>query len=288
MHELPMRQLFSACLKALAVFAGMLFFTAGVEGADADAKPAPAGIDEELKAAQIMEESVMTGIGTEGKSEPSQEDLKKIAHIYQQIVERNPKNAKAWNAEAEFLWRIDRHRDAMAEWMNAETLDPTNAVVANHLGGCHIELGNAKIATEFFEQATKLDPRNALYQFNAGNTCFLFRHQMTNDANNEQAVLSRSLDHFRMASQIEPFNIEYAQAYAQAFYSVQSPDWNTALIAWNHYLEITDQKDFAYSNLARINLKLGHKKEARDDLAKIESKKFDILKNHLLLQIGTD
>ncbi len=151
---------------------------------------------------------------------------------------------------------------------------------------CYLELGHAKKATEYFERAAKLDPKNALYQYYAGNTAFLFRHEMTNSTDDERAVILRSVIHFQMATQIEPFNIDYALAFAQAFYSLLPPDWNAALQAWIHYLQITDQKDFAYSNLARVNLKLGNKEEARENLAKIGDEKFAAMKKHMLLEIN--
>jgi len=66
---------------------------------------------------------------------------------------------------------------------------------------------------------------------------------------------------------------------------MQQQDWNAALKAWTHYLEVTDQKDFAYSNLARVNLKLGHKKEAAEALSMIKSEKFASLKQHLQEEI---
>jgi len=284
MHELPKRQLFSACRGALPLLAGVAFFVAQAGAADAG-KP-QAAPDDQIRAVRIAENAVFAGMGDSGKNEPTQEDLDKLARLYKQLVEQNPKSAEAWNAEAEYQWRIEKHPEAMAEWMTAEKLDPENAAVAGHLAACYLELGRAKRATEYFERAAKLDPKNALFEFNAGNTSFLFRHEMTNSTDNEQAVILRSVIHFQRAAQIEPFNIDYAQAYAQAFYSLLPPDWNTALQAWIHYLQITDQKDFAYSNLARVNLKLGNKQEARENLAKIESEKFAALKKHLLLEIN--
>jgi len=284
MHELPKRQLFSACRGALSALAGAVFFAVQAGAADAGGKSSP--LNDEINAARITETAVFAGSGSSGNSEPAPEDLEKLARLYKQIVDQNPKSAEAWNAEAEYQWRIEKHPDAMVEWMTAEKLDPENAAVAGHLAACYLELGRAKTATEYFERAAKLGPKNALFQFDAGNTSFLFRHELTNSTDNEQAVILRSMIYFQKAAQIEPFNIDYAQAYAQAFYSLLPPDWNTALQAWIHYLQITDQKDFAYSNLARVNLKLGNKQEARENLAKIENEKFAPLKKRLLLEIN--
>ncbi|MGB8354183.1 MAG: tetratricopeptide repeat protein [Chthoniobacteraceae bacterium] len=283
MHEQPKRQLFSACRGPLLLLAGAGISFAQAGAADAGKLEAPA---EQIRSVRIAEAAIFAGMGASGKDEPTQEDLNKIARLYKQIVVQYPKSADAWNAEGEYEWRIENHPDAMVEWMTAEKLDSNNSAVAGHLAACYLELGYAKKATEYFEKAAKLDPKNALFQFNAGNSSFLFRHELTNSTDNEQAVILRSFIHFQMASQLEPFNIDYAQAYAQAFYSLLPPDWNKALEAWSHYLQITDEKDFAYSNLARVNLKLGHKQEARENLAKIGNEKFAALKKHMLLQIN--
>gem|GEM_PF-1811761 len=279
-----MRQLFSACRNVFLLMGCAMLCINGAKAEENKGKPANP-LEQELQAAFVTENAVLTGITDDGKSPASQDKLEKVAHIYARIVERNPKNVAALNACAEYLWRIERRQEAMAKWTAAETLEPGNAVVINHLGGCHLALGDAKRATEYFERAAMLDPGNALYQFNAGNTSYLFRHEMTTGTDTAEAVMLRSLDHFRRAAKIDPFNVEYARAYAETFYMVQPPDWNGALQAWTHYLEITDQKDFAYSNLARVNIKLGHNKDARDNLARIENAKFAPLKEHLLQQM---
>lgn len=144
-------------------------------------------------------------------------DLEKVAGIYAEIVKRHPSNADALDASAEFLWSIDWRSDAMAQWETAETLAPKNAEIANHLGGCHLALGNAKRATEYFERAAQLDPESALYHFNAGNTCFVFRREISDATHDADAVMLRALDHFRQAALLEPFNAEYARSFAETF-----------------------------------------------------------------------
>jgi tetratricopeptide (TPR) repeat protein len=283
MHEPAKRQLFSAFSRIAPVLCCALFFLPQAFAPDTDAK-SPA-LEQELQAARLTEAAVLAKDADRENAQAARDDLEKLARIYAQISSRYPKSAEALNTWAEYLWKIERRQEAMEKWLAAESLEPDNAAVANNLGGCQLALANAKKAAEYFERAAKLDPGNAPYQFNAGNTCCMFRHQMAGDGGDAEPVLLRALDHFREAARIDPFSIEYARSYAETFYIMQQPDWNAALKAWTHYLEITDQKDYAYSNLARVNLKLGHKKEAGENLAMIKGEKFVLFKQHLQQEI---
>lgn len=283
MHEPAKRQLFSAPKRiVLAACCVILFVTVAFPR---DATPESRALEQELQAARLTEAAVFSKHAGHEETQAAREDLEKMAHIYAHISSQYPKSAEALNAEAEYLWKIGQRQDAMEKWFAADSLDPNNPEVINNLGGCQLALGNAKNATEYFERAAKLDPTNALYQYNAGNTCYLFRHQMAGDGGDAEAVLLRALAHFREAARIDPFSVEYARSYAETFYIMQQPDWNAALKAWTHYLEISDEKDFAYTNLARVNLKLGHKKEAGGDLERIKGAKFALLKQHLQQEI---
>jgi tetratricopeptide (TPR) repeat protein len=280
MHERSSRQLFSASFIALRAVCLVACLGSRAHAVDADASTWE--LDRELQAASVTENTLLTKYDEEGVAGVSRANQEKIALIYQQIVAQHPKNARALNAYAEYLWKIERRPDAMVKWEEAEILDPENGAVANNLGGCHLAFGDAKKATEYFERAARLNPKTALYQFNAANTCYLFRHQIATATETAETVMNRALDHFRQAAQIEPFNVDYARAYAETFYAFEKPDWSLALHAWKHYLDITDQKDFAYLNLARVNLKMGHKGEAREDLARIQNPGFTPLKERFM------
>jgi tetratricopeptide (TPR) repeat protein len=101
-------------------------------------------------------------------------------------------------------------------------------------------------------------------------------------------MIQRALRHFAEAARLEPLNVEYAKAYGDTFYYLQPPDWTTALAAWQHYLEITPHKDFAYSNLARVHMELGQKTEARACLVQIHAPDFDHLKARLNQRIDAE
>jgi tetratricopeptide (TPR) repeat protein len=240
----------------------------------------------ELRAAKIVATAVLSSTQT---AKPGCEDLEKVARIYDGIIKRNPRSSDARMDYADFLWASSRRDEALAQWQAAEKIDPDNAALADSLGAAHLALGDAVRATAFLDRASKLEPANARYHFKLGNAIYLFRHELIGViAPSEPAVLDRALEHLRKAAELEPQNAQYAAGYAETFYGIPQPDWSAALVAWRHVLEVSEDKDFAYVQLARVNLKLGHKKEARELVSKIQGKEFSPVKQRLLKQIGPE
>ncbi|MGV3531791.1 MAG: hypothetical protein ACO1QR_05425, partial [Chthoniobacteraceae bacterium] len=80
---------------------------------------------------------------------------------------------------------------------------------------------------------------------------------------------------------LEPQNPEYAKSYAETFFGLAKPDWDTAAKAWESYIAVSANKDFGYANLSRVYMKAGKKAEARDALAKMSTAEFAPLKKRL-------
>lgn len=275
MHSTHQRQLFSFRKPGLLWLATLVISHA----------IAASEVDNELQAAQLFESTLLSRINPGAPSESERADLDKIDSIYLQIINKNPGNVDARNVYAEYLWRIKRPAEAMAQWEAAQKVDPKNALVAYHLGGCHLALGDAKTAANYFSQAAMLEPRNAFYHFTKGNTFFLFRDEA---GDSRESAITTAFAELKQATELEPFNIEYAKAYAETFYGVPSPDWNEALKAWGRFLEISGDTDLANSHLARVNLNLGRKKEARACLEAVKDPKFDHLKRRLSERIDKE
>ena len=177
----------------------------------------------------------------------------------------------------------------MSEWLAAEQIEPGNATVLDHLGGAFLAAGAVKKSAAYYGQAVASAPGNAAAQFSFANVLFLFRHQLLDARQPDaEAVLQRALGHFAAASRLEPLNADYARAYAETFYTMARPDWSAALAAWQHFLEVTPQKDFANTNLARVYMKLGQKTEARSRLNEIHGGDSARLKARLLERIEAE
>lgn len=210
------------------------------------------------------------------------EEMRKMERIYADLVAKYPKDAMVKNVQAEFFWNIGDRARAVEGWLAAEKLDPANATVLDHLGGSFLGAGDAKKAAGYYARATASAPGNAAYHFNYANVAYLFRHELLDASHPDAAaVLRHALTHFAEASRLQPLNPEYSRAYAETFYTLPDPDWPTALLAWQHFYEITPGKDFALINLARVHIKLGHKAEARESLSKVQGQEFDRVKARL-------
>ena len=79
-------------------------------------------------------------------------------------------------------------------------------------------------------------------------------------------------------------DLEYARAYAETFYAMLNPDWEEAQIAWQHYLELSTDREFAYLQLTRVSLKRHKKAEALSFLDKISDPLFSGVKEKLRKQ----
>ena len=97
-------------------------------------------------------------------------------------------------------------------------------------------------------------------------------------------LLQRALFQFREASRLAPTDLEYARAYAETFYGMPNPNWKEAQVAWQHYLELSTNRNFAYLQLARVSLKQNNKAEALSFLDKISDSSFSEIKEKLRKQ----
>jgi tetratricopeptide (TPR) repeat protein len=265
-------------LLALAI---AMIFSAQFPGAKGQAPSSTAAADE-LRAAKLMELSLAA-------KNADAKEWGKLDKAYADMDIKYPNNVAVKDDWAQYLWDRGEKQRAMEKWEALTKLDPKNASALSSLGNGYLTLGEIRRAASCFTRAADSAPANASYHFDLANVVFLFRHDLLDPAApDERSIIQRALKHFSEAARLEPLNVEYAKAYADTFFFVEPPDWTTALAAWEHYLEITPHKDFAYSNLARIYMKLGQKADARACLAQITSPDFDRLKRRLNERIDTE
>ncbi len=209
----------------------------------------------------------------------------RVEQIYYQLVRDNPQSVPAQNALAGFLWKNGKTEAAVEHLRIAQGLEPANAESANSLGGAYLGLGRVSDAAEQFLLAIHLEAANPLYHFNLANVEFVLRGDLTAAWKIDSAeLLQRALFQFREASRLAPMDLEYARAYAETFYGMPNPDWKEAQVAWQHYLELSTNRNFAYLQLARVSLKRHKKAEALSFLDKISDSSYSELKEKLRKQ----
>jgi tetratricopeptide (TPR) repeat protein len=263
-------------LVAVAFLSGLVL--PGVKG-QAHSSPSVA---DELRAARLMEFNLAA-------KNADAEEWNKLDKAYSDMDIKYPHDVAVKNDWAQYLWDRGEKRLAMEKWEAVTKTDPKNAPALSSLGNGYLGMGEIKRAAACFTRASESAPTTASYHFDLANVVFLFRHDLLNAAApDENRMIQRALSHFAEASRLEPLNVEYAKAYGDVFYYLQPPDWTSALAAWEHFLEITPNKDFAYSNLARVHMKLGQKTEARACVSRIKTPEFERLKARLNERIDTE
>jgi Flp pilus assembly protein TadD len=269
------RSNWSKCKRAAATLF-ILLFTAVLARAQSIAAWAQTWI--EIKAAHKAAEALANPNVT------AKERLR-VEQIYYQLVRDNPQSVPAQNALAGFLWKNGKAEAAVEHLRIAQGLEPANAESANSLGGAYLGLGRVSDAAEQFLLAIHLEAANPLYHFNLANVEFVLRSDLTAAWKIDSAeLLQRALFQFREASRLAPMDLDYARAYAETFYGMPNPDWKEAQVAWQHYLELSTNRNFAYLQLARVSLKQHKKAEALSFLDKISDSSYSELKEKLRKQ----
>jgi tetratricopeptide (TPR) repeat protein len=209
----------------------------------------------------------------------------RVEQMYYQLIRDNPQSVLAQNALAAFLWKNGKAEPAVEHWRIAQGLEPANAETANSLGGAYLRRGLVREAAEQFLLAVRSESDNPDYHFDLGNVEFVLRGDLTAAWKIDSAeLLQRALFEFREASRLAPMNLEYARAYAETFYMMPNPDWEEAQVAWQHFLELSTNRDFAYLQLARVSLKQHKKAEALSFLDKISDSSYSEVKEKVRKQ----
>jgi tetratricopeptide (TPR) repeat protein len=209
----------------------------------------------------------------------------RVEQLYYQLVRDNPQSVPAQNAIAAFLWKNVKAEAAVERWRTAQRLEPENGEAANSLGGAYLRIGRVPEAARQFLLAVRSERDNPDYHFDLGNVEFILRGDLTAAWKIDSAeLLQRALFQFREASRLAPMDPEYARAYAETFYGIPNPDWEQAQAAWQHYLELSTNRNFAYLQLARVSLKRRNKAEALSFLNKISDSSYSQVKEKLRKQ----
>jgi tetratricopeptide (TPR) repeat protein len=260
----------------LLVLAGWM--DAGARGAEA---PSPERQD--LQAAAVVEATVLAQTQAGGDT---REAVERLDQAFAALEAKYPRSAAVRDEHGNYLWWEQRQQEAFKKWQEAEKLDGNNAYICLHLGCSWLESGDTARAMGYIERAVALAPGDAMLHFTLGNDLYLFRHQLTNASEPETAVVDRALGELKKASDLAPMDAEYAQGYAETFYSLPVPKWPEAVKAWQRFYDISENKDVAAINLARISLLMKDKAAARRYLGKVTGAPFEGLKKKLMAQAG--
>lgn len=193
-----------------------------------------------------------------------------IKHEYDGFIAQHPNHPHIRLAYGSFLNDIHDEDGAVAQWEKARELDPKNPAAWNDLANYYGHRSPVKKAFEYYEKAIELDNHESVYYYNLAVTVYLFRVDAEEYYHlNETQVFDKSLDLYHKAIALDPDNFVLFSDYAQSFYGTKPPRWKDGLAAWTQALKMAhddDERQGVYIHLARINIKLGHLEEARQEL----------------------
>lgn len=192
----------------------------------------------------------------------AQADLQSIAKTYETIIRANPEFAEAWAAYGLLLSRIGERENAMRSFVRANKLDPNIPMVKNQIGNQLTEEGDYNEALGYYLAAIELDSNEPLYHYQLASLLVAYRNLFIDDGIFDRATIDQKMqDGFRRAAELAPREWGYVYRYAESFYDLETPDWESALMEWKK-LEVKaadgTEKQIVLLHQARIHAALGN------------------------------
>jgi tetratricopeptide (TPR) repeat protein len=212
-----------------------------------------------------------------------------LCHEYESLLRESADYAPGYAAYGYLLWKLGMRKEAAAILLRANQLDPNIALVKNELGNYLAEDGKPLDALEYFLGAIKLEPKEPLYHYQLGTLLYEARSDFVNSGEWTRAAVDRTmLEAFRQAALLAPNRIEFTYRYAEAFYDLENPDWDTALAAWRK-LEATAPSEVERETMrlhqANILLKRDQPARARQILDTVTAPELQAQKQKLVAAI---
>ena len=215
-----------------------------------------------------------------------------VENDYADFMQRHPKHSRARIAYGSFLNDIGEENRAREQWEKAAAQDPNIPAVWNNLANYWGHNGDVKKAFGFYEKALSLSPNEPVYFQNLATTVYLFRK----DAKEfyqipEQEVFDKAMGLYRKALSLDPKNFPLATDLAQTYYGIQPLRAHDALVAWTNAFQIARddiEREGVQIHFARVKINAGRPEEARQHLAMVNEKMYDVTKGLLLRKLNKD
>lgn len=218
-------------------------------------------------------------------------ELQSIIDGYEKLLAASPNYAPAYVSYGLMLNRTGNTEASYGIFLKADELDPMIPVVKNQLGNRMAEEAKYTEALGFYMLARDLEPTQSLYQYQIGNLLVAFRPHFIDDGlYTPLEIDSAIIDHFQKAYHLDPTEIAYKMRYAQAFFDIDNPDWEAALITWQELYKAAGseyEQQVIRLYTARVRLEMKHHTAARKLLKQIDHPSLDESKDKLLGELNT-
>ena len=194
-------------------------------------------------------------------------DLQGVINSYDVLIQKSPDFAPAYVAYGMLLGQVGMTRQAVGILLKANKLDAEIPVVKNEIGRFLAEDGKLVEALPWIMSAIDLEPKQPLYHFHLGKLLTEGRDEFIKTGQFTRAALDKAmLQAFLRASELAPTNFSYAYRAAEAYYDLETPQWDAALAAWRK-LEAGVETPLEHQTLrlhqANVLIKQGKVVEAR-------------------------
>jgi tetratricopeptide (TPR) repeat protein len=219
-----------------------------------------------------------------------QTQVQQLAHDYEAFLRDNPKHANGHAAYGYLLGKVGQRKESAAMLLKANQLDPDIPLVKNQLGNYLAEEGKPREAVNYYLAAIKLAPNEPLYHYQLGTLLAEGRDDFLKGGEWTRAGLDQSMRKaFQRAAELAPDRFEFAYRYAECFYDLAEPDWETALKLWAALEEKAPtpiERQTMRLHAANILIKMGRRDHARTLIETVDDPALQKQKQKLVAQLA--
>lgn len=217
-------------------------------------------------------------------------ELQSVINSYDILIQKSPDFAPAYVAYGMLLGQVGMTREAVGILLKANQLDKEIPVVKNEIGRFLAEDGKLVEALPWIMAALDLEPSQPLYHYHLGKLLTEGRDDFIKTGQFTRASLDKAmLQAFARAAELAPTNFGYAYRHAEAYYDLETPQWDDALALWRK-LDAGVETPLEHQTLrlhqANVLLKQGKADEARALVATVTEPTLAKQKQTLLDQLA--
>ena len=217
-------------------------------------------------------------------------ELQNVINSYDILIQKNPEFAPGYVAYGLLLGKVGMNREAVPMLLKANKLDPEIPLVKNEVARHLAEDGKLVEAMPWLMAAIDLAPKEPLYHYHLGKLLAEGRDDFIRTGQFTRPALDQAmLDAFRRAAELAPDSLPYAYRHAEAYYDLETPQWNAALKAWAALEKRAKpgiEQETIRLQAANVLLKLGQTDHARVLLANVTQGALQKQKQTLLDQLA--
>jgi tetratricopeptide (TPR) repeat protein len=217
-------------------------------------------------------------------------EVKSIADSYDILIQKSPDFAAAYVAYGLLLGRVGMNREAATMLLKANKLDPDIPLVKNEMARLLAEDGKPADALPWLTAAIGLEPKEPLYHYHLGKLLTEGRDDLITTGQFTRAKLDQAmLEAFQRGAELAPDNFAYAYRAAEAYYDLETPQWDEALKLWSALEERAKpgiEQQTIRLHAANVLLKLGRRDHARALLVTVTEEVLQKQKQTLLDELA--